>query len=431
MRNMRAIAAKVITEVIKNKVSLNETIHQKISYISDVNEKVFIYQLCCGTVRWFFRLNFIAKNLLNKPIKASDTDVYSLILLGLYQLIHLRVEKFAAITETVLAARELNKVWAVNLINDTLRSFLKTKDELIANSDWNKEARFSHPNWLLNMLQHAWPVHYQKMVFNNNENPPLMIRINRNKIIRDEYSNKLTFNGIEHNLFKDNDIGIKISKPIDPKKLPGYIDGVFSVQDFSEQIVTDAIDINNNGKILLFLSDSINLVSSIAEINEHNNTFINIFLNDKLKNKLVNNELNRLIKNSNKIKIISKVDNIELYDRIIFNPPSSNVGLIKRSPDIKIIRNRRDIDLFSEKQIILLKELWTNLRDTGKLLYLTSSVLPKENYIIINKFMKVEKTSSEIQLNNNFGIKLKHGRQLLPSDNNDGRYYCLLTKNNK
>src|SRR5579872_585130 len=122
--NLRATAARVLVDVIQNGLSLSDCLKQKISLIKDPRDKGFLQALCFGVCRFYFRLDQLAQLLLEKPLKEKDADIYCLILLGLYQLIEMRLPEYAAVAETVSAAKALKKIWAKNLVNAILRNYL-------------------------------------------------------------------------------------------------------------------------------------------------------------------------------------------------------------------------------------------------------------------------------------------------------------------
>ncbi len=147
MSNSRAVAAQIISRVLKEKISLKDALTAGVNVDIASRDRAFIQELCYGVIRWYAPLRQLCSYLLKKPLNASDQDVYALLLIGLYQLNYLRTSPHAAVHETVQAARELHKVWAVPLINGVLRSFQRQKASLLKKLP--KDSHFAHPDWLI------------------------------------------------------------------------------------------------------------------------------------------------------------------------------------------------------------------------------------------------------------------------------------------
>ena len=147
--NIQTNAAKVITKVILNQKSLDEVLPFYLSKHSSALDQALLQELSYGTLRWYHRLDAIAKLLLHHTTKKIDPLVYSLILIGLYQLLYLRTPHYAALNETVAATRFIQKSWATSLVNGVLRNFLRQKTELLKKIEDNNIAQYSNPAWLI------------------------------------------------------------------------------------------------------------------------------------------------------------------------------------------------------------------------------------------------------------------------------------------
>ena len=132
MSNSRAIAAQIISRVLVEGVSLTDAFTERLqSDIGSSRDRGFIQELCYGVIRWYGPLKQLCTYLLKKPLNPADQDIYALLLIGLYQLNYLKTSPHAAVHETVQAAREFNKSWAVPLINGVLRSFQRQQANLL------------------------------------------------------------------------------------------------------------------------------------------------------------------------------------------------------------------------------------------------------------------------------------------------------------
>ncbi|MFV2061212.1 MAG: 16S rRNA (cytosine(967)-C(5))-methyltransferase, partial [Gammaproteobacteria bacterium] len=126
------------------------------------------------------------------------------------------------------------------------------------------------------------------------------------------------------------------------------------------------------------------------------------------------------------------------FDRILLDAPCSATGVIRRHPDIKILRQERDIAALVATQQQILQSLWPLLKPGGMLLYCTCSILPIENTEVIEKFIKITDNAVEQKIDAEWGIAQAVGRQILPgtqqksdelnTENMDGFYYALIYK---
>ena len=118
------------------------------------------------------------------------------------------------------------------------------------------------------------------------------------------------------------------------------------------------------------------------------------------------------------------------FDRILLDAPCSATGVIRRHPDIKILRQEQDIEQLAAIQSQMLDSLWALLKSGGKLLYATCSILKEENEYQIKSFMQ-RQSDVEHQIIEKaiWGRECEVGRQILPGENGmDGFYYAVLVK---
>lgn len=124
--NLRLLAAQIINDVTNGR-SLSDSLDASLTTIKDARDRAFVQAVSYGVCRFYTRLDIVLSRLLKKPMKEKDSDVHALILVGLYQLMDMRVPPHAAVAETVNAADKLKKSWARGLINAVLREYLRKK----------------------------------------------------------------------------------------------------------------------------------------------------------------------------------------------------------------------------------------------------------------------------------------------------------------
>ncbi|MGH8166659.1 MAG: 16S rRNA (cytosine(967)-C(5))-methyltransferase RsmB, partial [Woeseiaceae bacterium] len=124
----------------------------------------------------------------------------------------------------------------------------------------------------------------------------------------------------------------------------------------------------------------------------------------------------------------------EPFDRILLDAPCTATGVIRRHPDIKLLRREADASNNARLQLALLEALWPLLAPGGRLLYVTCSVLAEENDAVVTEFLRRCPSADEDQVLPNYNIRdLMHrkacGFQILPGDRDlDGFYFAALRK---
>ena len=195
----------------------------------DARDRAFARHLAYGVLRWLTALEWLAGQLLRKPLRRKDRDVQRLILVGIYQLWKDDAAAHAVIHEGAESARKLGKPWAVSVINAVLRRFQREQADWIARLD-EEEERFAHPAWLLQALKADWPQDWRQIADANNLPGPLWLRLNR------QFETADTLKGLAEGGFtlERHAIAaeaIKISPAAPVQSLPGFEQGRLSVQD--------------------------------------------------------------------------------------------------------------------------------------------------------------------------------------------------------
>lgn len=434
-QNARACAAQVLAEVFTQRVSLNTALQKKLKTFSHSRDRGFVQELCYGVLRWYWQLDAITKILLKRSLKAKDANVHALLLIGLYQLIHLQTPEHAAIYETVQATRSFKKNWAAGLINAALRRFQHQHPEIMAQIAQTPEAFYSHPKWLLTLLQKTWPEYWETIINANNQYPPLTLRVNHAKLSRDEYLHKLTENNIAATLAEFTQQGITLVDAQDVTQLPGFAAGEFSVQDAAAQLSAELLELAPNQTVLDACAAPGGKTAQILETEPQLTQLIALDVDAERLQRIAEN-LQRLQLQSKTVQLIAADATQpnswwqgQLFDRILLDAPCSSMGVIRRHPDIKYLRRFDDIANLAALQKQLLTTLWKLLKPGGLLLYATCSILPAENIENMQWFLSNHDDAKEHIIEANWGIKMPVGRQLLPqTQGHDGFYFARLNK---
>jgi len=426
----RQVAVNVICAVVQRGKSLTDAL--SLCDGLEPRDRAFCRQLCYGTIRWFDRLEAILNTLLKKPFKPKDADITVLALIGLYQIIYLQTPDHAAVSETVNLCRKGKKSWAKGVLNGVLRNFLRQRESIEATIDNNRQYKYSHPNWLAERIEADWGDDAVEILHANNQHPPMTLRVNHSITSRDAYMAQLQDAGITAFNDPSNPTGITLQQPINVDQLPEFWQGSCSVQDSAAQLAAGLLNTEPGQRILDVCAAPGGKTAHILERSTQDISLIAIDIDEKRNLRVLEN-LDRLKLHAD-VLTVDALETNEWFDgqafhRILLDAPCSATGVIRRHPDIKLLRKSSDISALVELQKKLLNAIWPLLEKNGVLLYATCSILSVENSQQIADFMAHHSDAKEINIEANWGQQCEHGRQILPGSNNmDGFYYACLTK---
>jgi len=429
MKNVRALAAKTIQEVVYRGRSLATLLPQALEKCKP-RDRALLQELCYGALRYHFRLNQLLQQQMSKPLKAKEGDIESLLIVGLYQLLYMRTPGHAAVSETVSAVQELKKGWAKGLVNGVLRNCQRNLEELQAQADTHYSSQFSHPEWLIERFQRAWPNEWCEILNANNQYPPMTLRINSRHNNRETYQQHLAEQQLEASLPPHSHVALTLLKAQDVTQLPGFNEGWFSVQDAAAQLSAQLLDAQPGERILDACAAPGGKSCHILESQPALGELVAIDCEaERLKR--VEENLNRLALNATLLCADASDTKAwwdgKPFDRILLDAPCSATGVIRRHPDIKLLRKNDDIDKLVMLQKDILEALWPLLKVGGQLLYATCSALPEENSEQLSAFLSRHPDARESIIDAEWGRACAVGRQILPGEQAmDGFFYgCI------
>jgi len=378
----RAAAARAVAAVQQGR-SLDAALAEIVSALPPAlaGERALIQEMTYGALRWHFQLLPLVSSFLDKPIKESDADLKALLMVGFYQLLHMRVAPHAAVKETVEAAVELKKDWAKGMTNAVLRRLLREELPIRARIAADEHLALAHPAWLLTRIKTAWPDDWRAIAAANNARPPLTLRVHLGKITRAAYLERLTGAGIAAHAVPDVDSALTLESPVAVESLPGFAAGEVSVQDAAAQLAAALLDARPGERVLDACAAP---GGKAAHILERTPQVALVALD------LDTRRLERVRENFARLGLAGTIVQGDAadpsgwwdgrpFDQILLDAPCSATGVIRRHPDIRLHRTPADIGRLAASQARLLDALWPLLAPGGKLLYVTCSILPEEN----------------------------------------------------
>lgn len=400
--------------------------------VADPRQRALVQELVYGTLRWYYRLQAVLDRLLKRPLRQRDGDLYCLLLSGLYQLSRLEVPSHVAVNETVQATRELKKEWASGLVNAVLRGYQREAARLDAVAEQSREARYAHPGWLIDELQTDWPADWEDILDAGNQRPPLSLRVNQRQIGRDDYLVLLLQSGIKARAMRYAPHGIVVESPVPVEALPGFAEGRVSVQDGAAQQATGLLNLAVGQRVLDACAAPGGKTTHILEAEPGLESLTAVEI-DPGRVRRIEENLSRLGLTARVIQ--GDAANPEAwwdgrcFDRILLDVPCTATGVIRRHPDIKLLRRHQDITALVMRQAQLLQTMWPLLAAGGMLLYTTCSVLAEENDGQIERFLSVHTNAEATTIEVAWGRSCTHGRQILPGEEDmDGFYFACMRK---
>jgi 16S rRNA (cytosine967-C5)-methyltransferase len=393
--------------------------------------------LCYGTLRWHFRLVAILQRLSARPLRDTAPVLQALLEIGLFQLLSGEVAEHAAVAETVNAARELGQQRAAGYVNAVLRRFQRERAALLEAVDGDVAVRTAHPHWFVAELERDWPAAAARILDANNEPPPMWLRVNRRRAALPGYLEQLAAAGYETHTSALAPDAVRIEPPSDVRSLPGFADGLVSVQDAAAQLAVEVLD-PRPGELILDACAAPG--GKTCHVLERTDAQADLLAIDISATRMV-----RLHENLQRLGLEARtaVGDVSRpaewwdgrpFDGVLLDVPCSATGVIRRHPDIKVLRRSGDIAALAASQTAMLEAAWSIVRPGGRLLYTSCSVLKAENQRVIEPFLARHAEASDCTAERVPGwdarsVADRPGYQRWTGDAAmDGFYYACLAK---
>lgn len=439
-KTARQVALEVCHQLVVHGLSLNELLEKHLTSLETERDRAFCSELCYGFCRYYYILLSSMKVLVKKPLKSRDRDIQIIILLGLYQIRFMRVENHAAVNESVKLLKRRHKVWAKGLVNAVLRSFIRAMPEqhdgaglLSSNQALSDEEQvLAYPYWISQKTMHDWGSDAEQVLQAGNQRAPMVLRVDLNQISRSKFIQQLeelSIKAIHHPLVEQ---AVLLDDPVAVERLPGFSSGLISVQDAAAQLAAILLDCETGMKVLDACAapggKTLHILQSVKDLQ--------VIALDKDEHRLhrVTENLRRAGTRAELIcadaaETDSWYDGKQ-FDRILLDAPCSASGIIRRHPDIRLLRQADDVPGLVEQQKRLLNALWPLLKPGGRLLYSTCSIFKDENENQMMQFISTTDNCVELPFKTvQWGLQRPVGRQILPGFSNmDGFYYACLEK---
>ena len=430
----RARAAKAVADVVAHGRSLDAALDTHAE--GSRQERGLLKSLAYDSIRWYPRIDALLARLLTRPGQALEPEVRALCAVGLCQLLYTDIPEHAAVAETVDAARAIGHPRAAGLINAILRRCQREHAKLLAAIDADEAMRVAHPRWLFDALRRDWGDRAPSLLAANNERPPFWIRVNRRRVSAGDYRQQLDAAGLRvvSSLFDGE--ALQLAEAMDVAELPGFTAGLVSVQDAAAQLAAHLLAPAARERILDACAAPGGKTGHLLELQPELERLVAVDVSRQ--------RLTRVEDNLRRLGLQAELIAADVADvaawwdgrgfhGILLDVPCSATGVIRRHPDIKLLRRPDDIPEFAARQTRLLDVAWAMLEPGGRLVYASCSALTPETQEVVAAFLATRTDAKDVSADRirELGLAAQDGighRIAVGTAGMDGFYYACLGK---
>jgi 16S rRNA (cytosine967-C5)-methyltransferase len=344
-------------------------------------------------------------------------------------------EVFTLVDQAVEAAKRSSDARAqANFINACLRRFLRERDVLVATTERDPQARWNHPRWWIERLKKEHPQNWEAILEANNTQAPMTLRVNARKSSPVDYLAQLRSAGVEAAPIGEH--GIVLARPRPVHEIPGFDEGVVSVQDAAAQLAAPLLLQGLASGTPLTILDACaapgGKTAHLLELAEAQVTALDI---DPARCERIHETLGRLGLQARVIAADAGQPAAwwdgQPFDAILLDAPCTASGIVRRHPDVRWLRRETDIAQLAQVQARLLAVLWPLLRPGGRLLYCTCSVFRAEGEAQAQTFLAHNKDAVLRPGPGHLVPQTEAKGNAVPDNlkgDHDGFYYALLEK---
>ncbi len=387
-----------------------------------------VQALVYGTLRHMNELAQHRDLLLRDPARNPGDTVSLAIAMGLYEMAALSTPPHAVVNETVNAVRALGAGRAAGLVNAVLRRARREGVSPLLTSPAGE-----YPDWFVRRCRQDWGSFAEAVFAAGLVPPPMVLRVNPRRSSRDQYLKELGNAGVQARPGVVAATGVILSHPLPVEQVPGFAEGLVSVQDEAAQLAASLLRLAPGQRVLDACAAPGGKTGAILEAEPDLGSLVAI---DRDGQRLVRvqDNLTRLglsadLRCADAMRIDDWRKPNEWFDRILLDAPCSATGVIRRHPDVRLRRTPPAIRRAAERQSGLLDALWPLLVPGGQLVYATCSILREENDDVVGTFLEANQQAVAVPVEANWGHATKCGRQVLPGEQGmDGMYYAVIIK---
>jgi 16S rRNA (cytosine967-C5)-methyltransferase len=432
----RSLAAHAVARILREGVTLDAALKDALA-AADPKLAPSVRSLSYGAVRGYYRHEAILRSVLSAPVRSLDLLVRALLSVALYELEDERTPEYAVVDAAVQTAKATDAVRAAGLINAVLRRYLRERQSLDADIARNPATRHASPVWLADRLRADWPVRWTQLLAAGDAQAPMWLRVNSQRSTAGEYLEILREAGIGARAEARVPHAVALDSPRDVHDLPGFAEGLVSVQDLGAQCVAFPLGLAAGQRVLDACAAPGGKTALIAEREPGLSALVAVDIDPqrlvRVGENLGRGKLRAELVSGDAGAPASWWDGVA-FDRILLDAPCSALGVIRRHPDIRLRKSPSDIDKLPQIQGRLLASAWTMLGQGGRLVYATCTMTRSENRDVVAAFLRSTPDAVTLPAEAwggwpQLGEADEVGRQILPGEAGaDGFYYAALVK---
>jgi 16S rRNA (cytosine967-C5)-methyltransferase len=387
-----AVALAEAARAIAAVTSAGQSADKALAAFQSSPDRAAIRAITLGSLRWYLRLAPAIETLIDRPGKVTP-DIRALLVASAHQIEYSRNPPELTVHLAVDAARLLERPAATGLVNAVLRRFVVQKDAILARIDSDPGRRDAYPAWLVEAIRGAWPEQFRMILEAGNGHPPLVLRVDLNRTSVQQYLAELAAAGAAAQALPWAPAAVELERAIGVAQLPGFMDGVVSVQDAGAQLAAVLLDARPGMRVLDACAAPGGKTGHLLEHTAGLAELVAVDI-DAARSARIADNLQRLSRTAT--LVVADIRHPESFwdgrpfDRILVDAPCSSSGVIRRHPDIKLLRRQKDIAKMARVQLEILRACFGLLGAGGRLLYATCSVLPAENEAVVAQFLEAE-----------------------------------------
>jgi 16S rRNA (cytosine967-C5)-methyltransferase len=432
----RSVAAHAVARILREGVTLDAALHDALA-ATPAGLGPSVRSLSYGAVRGYYRHEAILSRLLSQPVRSLDLLVRALMSVALFELEDARTPEYAVVDAAVKAAKATDAARASGLVNAVLRRYLRERKTVDADIARNPTLRHASPIWLADRFRADWPVRWTQLLAAGDAQAPMWLRVDGRRATTESYLEKLREAGLGARAESRVPLAIALDAPCDVHELPGFDQGLVSVQDLGAQCVAFPLELSCGQRVLDACAAPGGKTALIAEREPSLARLVGLDIDPqrliRVQENLVRGDLRAELMAGDLREPEAWWDGVP-FDRILLDAPCSALGVIRRHPDIRLRKSPSEIDKLPLLQARLLTASWRMLAPGGRLVYATCTVTRSENRDVVAAFLAGTPDAGIVPPESwpgwpGFGEADGFGRQILPGEAGaDGFYYAALLK---
>ena len=419
----RGTALEILLDMDRNGTFSSQALESGLRKIQfeEKEKRAFITRLVEGTTEYRLQLDAILDRYAKLPMKKQKPKVRCLLRMSVYQMLYMdSVPDRAVLSEAAVLLRANHMEGLLGVVNGILRSVQRgiESGEVRELREQSVSIRYSVPKWLAERIARDHGSEEAGRILEASfEERPLTLRCNQTKQQRPELLRILQDGGIEATEGSESPMAVKVKNVDFVRRLPGYREGRFSVQDESSMLTVEALELKTGERLLDVCSAPGGKACYAAELGAE--VTARDLTEDKTERIRENAErLGLSIRIEERDALVVSPEDEEAYDAVIADVPCSGLGVMGRKNDIKYHVTPEGITELALQGRRILETASGYVKPGGRLLFSTCTIVREEN-----------SETAEAFLTKHPEFRVIKERQFLKGlDPCDGFYYCLMEK---